>query len=77
MEIKMPKFSARLKELRKEKKITQVEMANLLECAENHYQRIEYGQINVSALTLEFLADFFEVSIDYLVGRTDKREINR
>ncbi|MBD5160517.1 MAG: helix-turn-helix transcriptional regulator [Oscillibacter sp.] len=73
----MPKFSARLKELRKEKKITQVEMANLLECAENHYQRIEYGQINVSALTLEFLADFFEVSIDYLVGRTDKREINR
>ncbi len=77
MEIKMPKFSARLKELRKEKKITQVEMANLLECAENHYQRIEYGQINVSALTLEFLADYFEVSMDYLVGRTDKREINR
>ena len=73
----MPKFSARLKELRKEKKITQVEMANILECAENHYQRIEYGQINVPALTLEFLADYFEVSMDYLVGRTDKREINR
>ena len=77
MEIKMPKFSARLKELRKEKKITQVEMANILECAENHYQRIEYGQINISALTLEFLADYFEVSMDYLMGRTDKREINR
>lgn len=77
MEIKMPKFSARLKELRKEKKITQVEMANLLECAENHYQKIEYGQINVPSLTLEFLADYFEVSMDYLAGRTDKREINR
>ncbi len=77
MEIKMPKFSARLKELRKEKKITQVEMANLLECAENHYQKIEYGFINVSSLTLEFLADYFEVSMDYLVGRTDKREVNR
>ena len=77
MEIKMPKFSARLKELRKEKKITQGEMANILECTENHYQRIEYGQINISALTLEFLADYFEVSMDYLIGRTDKREINR
>ena len=77
MEIKMPKFSARLKELRKEKKITQVEMAKLLECAENHYQKIEYGQISISALTLEFLADYFEVSMDYLMGRTDKREINR
>ena len=77
MEIKMPKFSERLKELRKEKKITQVEMANILECAENHYQRIEYGQINIPSLTLEFLADYFEVSMDYLIGRTDKREINR
>ena len=77
MEIKMPKFSERLKELRKEKKITQVEMANILECAENHYQRIEYGQINIPSLTLEFLADYFEVSMDYLMGRTDKREINR
>ena len=77
MEIKMSKFSARLKELRKEKKITQVEMANILECTENHYQRIEYGQINISALTLEFLADYFEVSMDYLIGRTAKREINR
>ena len=76
MEIKMPKFSARLKELRKEKKITQVEMANILECAENHYQRIEYGQINIPSLTLEFLADYLEVSMDYLIGRTDKREIN-
>ena len=77
MEIKMPKFSARLKELRKEKKITQVEMAKLLECAENHYQKIEYGLINVPSLTLEFLADYFEVSMDYLIGRTDKREVNR
>ena len=77
MEIKMPKFSERLKELRKEKRITQVEMAKLLECAENHYQKIEYGLINVPSLTLEFLADYFEVSMDYLVGRTDKREINR
>jgi len=74
MEIKMPKFSVRIKELRKEKGITQSEMAELLECKERHYQRIEYGQINVPSLTLERLADYFEVSTDYLLGRSEYRE---
>ena len=74
MEIKMPKFSQRIKELRKEKGITQVEMAELLGCKDRHYQRIEYGYINIPSLTLELLADYFEVSTDYLLGRTEVRE---
>lgn len=48
-------------------------MAELLELTETHYQRVEYGLINVSATTLETLADYFEVSTDYLLGRTDVR----
>ena len=71
--VKLPRFSARLKELRKEKGCRQVEMAELLELTETHYQRVEYGLINVSATTLETLADYFEVSTDYLLGRTDVR----
>ncbi|MCI8759157.1 MAG: helix-turn-helix transcriptional regulator [Oscillospiraceae bacterium] len=74
MEIKMPIFSARIKELRKERGLKQVEMAQLLNCAENHYQKIEYGQVNIPSLTLLFLADYFDVSTDYLLGRTDIRE---
>ena len=70
----MPKFSALLKELRKEKGVKQMEMAELLGCTSNHYQQIEYGHINIPALTLEFLADYFEVSTDYLLGRTEVRE---
>lgn len=73
MEVKLKKFSERIKELRKEKGLTQVQMAELLKCQDRHYQRIEYGWINVSATTLEFLADFFEVSTDYLLGRSDER----
>lgn len=73
MEIKMPRFSARLKELRKERGLKQSEMAELLGCKSNHYQRIEYGQVNIPSLTLEFLADYFEVSTDYLLGRSDVR----
>lgn len=73
MEIKMPGFSARLKELRKEKGLKQVEMAKFLECIERHYQKIEHGEINIPSLTLVKLADFFEVSTDYLLGRSDDR----
>lgn len=70
----MPEFSARLKELRKEKRLTQKRMADFLSCTEAHYQQIEYGNVNIPSLTLEQLADFFEVSTDYLLGRSDHRE---
>lgn len=70
---KMPKFSARLKELRKEKGVKQIDMANFLGYTETHYQQIEYGNVNIPALTLETLADYFEVSTDYLLGRSDDR----
>ena len=69
----MPKFSARLKELRKEMGAKQKDMAELLECTFNHYQQIEYGNVNIPSLTLEALADYFEVSTDYLLGRSDDR----
>lgn len=70
---KMPKFSQRLKELRKEKGIKQIEMAVLFGYTEAHYQQIEYGNVNIPALLLEALADYFEVSTDYLLGRSDVR----
>lgn len=71
---KMPKLAMRLKELRTERRLKQIQMAELLNCTENHYQQIEYGNVNIPSLTLEQLADFFEVSTDYLLGRSDQRE---
>ena len=38
---------------------------------DRHYQKIEYGQVNVPATTLCALADYFGVSTDYLLGRRD------
>ena len=73
MEIKMPRFSARIKELRKEKGLTQVQMAEFIGCKYRHYQKIEYGEINIPSMMLERLADYFNVSTDYLLGRSDDR----
>lgn len=72
-EIVLPGFSDRIKTLRKEKKRTQKDMAELLHCTDRHYQMIEYGQVNIPVTTLMGLADYFGVSTDYLLGRTDRR----
>ena len=66
-----------MRALREDRDLTQGQMAELLECTEGHYQKIEYGKINLPTLDLIFLADYFDVSTDYLLGRTDRRKISR
>ncbi len=77
MEEHLQLFSERLKLLRKEKKLTQKQIALFLDKTERHYQDIEAGRINVPSLMLLKLAEYFGVSTDYLLGRTEKKEINR
>lgn len=67
----------RLKALRENSHLTQKEMAELLDCTSSHYQKIEYGKVNISVSTLNLMANHFSVSADYLLGRTENREINR
>ena len=62
-------FGKRLKELRKRKNMTQQNMAEVMGLTMRNYQRYEYGMINVPATTLNFFADFFGVTTDYLLGR--------
>lgn len=75
--INLEKFSQRIRELRKKRGLTQKQMSELLKCTERHYQKIEYGQINIPALDLIFLADYFDVSLDYLVGRCENPQSHR
>lgn len=60
--------------LRKEKKLRQADVAELIDVTQAHYQRVEKGKVNISSLTLCALADYFGVSADYLLGRTDVRD---
>ena len=63
----------RLKELRKSRKISQVKLAMDLNMNQNTISRYETGEREPGVTELILLADYFDVSIDYLVGRTDKR----
>ena len=67
-EIILPSIAQRLKPLRQSRHLTQEDMGKLLNCTSRHYQKIEYGQINVPSTTIIFLAKYFGVSADYLLG---------
>jgi len=70
-------ISERLKSLRKERGVTQRVVARGADIAERQYQEYEYGEKKPGCDILIALADFFNVSTDYLLGRTDNPEVNR
>lgn len=70
----MDDFSSRVKALRKERGLKQAEMAEILGIKERSYQCYEYRERYPDFPGLIALADFFNVSLDYLVGRSDVRE---
>ncbi|MDU0332570.1 helix-turn-helix transcriptional regulator [Paenibacillus sp. 3LSP] len=65
-------LAQRLLYLRQQKKKTQAEMANLLGITRQAYGYYEKGEREPDTESLNKLADFFDVSVDYLLGRTDK-----
>lgn len=64
-----------LKELRKQKKLTQNDMAKILNMSLRGYQDIETGKNETSFKNLIKIADFFGCSIDYLIGHQSKEII--
>jgi transcriptional regulator with XRE-family HTH domain len=65
------KFSERLAELRKKHKMTQQELANKLGVSRGTIGMYEIGQRDPDTETVAEIAEIFNVSIDYLLGRTD------
>ncbi|MEZ2733742.1 helix-turn-helix transcriptional regulator [Aneurinibacillus aneurinilyticus] len=64
-------FGTRLKELRQRKQLTQEETAKLLNISRGTYAHYEIDKRQPDFATLQKLADFFDVSIDYLLGRVN------
>ena len=67
----------RLRELRKQKGISQLKLAMDLNMNQNSISRYENGERQADHTTLIAFADYFNVSIDYLLDRTDNPKINR
>ena len=67
----------RIRNLREDMDMTQTDMAKNLFISQRTYSYYESGGHDIPTEVLVRLADFYDVSVDYLLKRTDKREINR
>ena len=65
----------RIRDLREDKDMTQTQMATILNCSQRIYSNYERGELDIPTEILIRLADFYGVSVDYLLNRTDKREL--
>lgn len=67
-------MKTRLKELRTSKKLTQTALSVKVGCSQNTISRIELERTNPDVEVLQGLANCFDVSIDYLLFRTDQKQ---
>nr|WP_302887354.1 helix-turn-helix transcriptional regulator [uncultured Romboutsia sp.]DAM61416.1 MAG TPA: Repressor protein CI [Caudoviricetes sp.] len=70
-------FGKKLKELRLEKKINQSELGEKIGISPSTVGMYERDQRFPDKDILGKIADYFEVSVDYLLGRTDERNLNK
>lgn len=63
-----------IRNLREDSDKTQKELADFLNIKQTTYSKYELGKINIPIESFIKLAEFYDVSIDYLVGRTSKKK---
>ena len=64
----------RIRNLREDRDLTQSAIAELLHCTQVCYSNYENGKRDIPIAVLETLADFYGVSVDYLLGRTNVKK---
>ena len=63
----------RIRDLREDKDLTQTDIANLLNMKQSQYFRYEKGYRDIPTDILIKLADFYNTTTDYILGRTNKK----
>ena len=65
---------SRIRDLREDRDLTQREMAEILNMSQTGYSKYETGENDIPTAILIRMADFFETSVDYLLGLTDEQK---
>lgn len=64
----------RIRDLREDHDLKQEDLARLLNCTQACYSNYENGKRDIPTETLRILADFYDVSVDYLLERTNSKK---
>ena len=67
-------MALRIRELREDNDYTQEALAELLHISQSTYSRYESGKLDIPHSALQILADYYKTSVDYLLGRTNRKE---
>lgn len=67
----------RIRDLREDRDLTQKKMGEILSCSQRVYSNYERGELDIPTEILLRLADYYDVSVDYILGRTDNPAVNR
>ena len=67
-------YRNRLRDLREDRDLKQAALANYLQIHQITYSDYELGKLNVPINVLHALADYYDTSIDYLLGRTSEKK---
>lgn len=68
---------ARIRNLREDKDMTQTDIAKILKMSQTGYSKYETGENDIPTGILIKLADYYDVSTDYLLNRTDNPKMNK
>lgn len=72
----MKSYTEIIRELREDNDLKQKEVANIIGTTQQHYSRYETGAYEIPVLALVKLSDYYGVSTDYILGRTEYTETN-
>ena len=67
----------RIQDLRTDADLSQKQLGEILHISQRSYSHYETGSRNIPVEMLIRLANYYDISVDYLVGRTDKKEMNK
>ena len=66
----------RIQDLRTDADMSQKQLSEILHISQRSYSHYETGSRNIPVEMLIRLANYYDISVDYLIGRTDKKEMN-
>ena len=67
----------RIQDLRTDADMSQKQLSEILHISQRSYSHYETGSRNIPVEMLISEAQYYDISVDYLVGRTDKKEMNK
>lgn len=70
-------MNLRIKDIREDNDLTQKQVSSILFCDQSLYSKYERGEREIPLSLIVKLANFYGVSVDYLVGRTANPKINQ